>query len=180
MGSHLVTLRPLRDPFESAADYRSRLKGRLLHQALYFARTVEDFKRPQTLVKKAFYSLGEHMARWDIEDTFIRPLMALYEIDEVETFFPQVGVAEVYREREFLVPTSDQGFYILRPDRVVVYQDSAIVVEFKTEERGPTTYKKHERQVITYQNVVKKSFGLPVSSYLLYLQPPHVVRVSSE
>ncbi len=180
MGSHLVRLRPLKDPFESGSDYRSRVKGRLLHQALYYALTNEDLKRPETLVKKAFYSLGEPMGSWDIENDFLAPLVALSSMDGVERLFPPSGVSMVFREREFLVPGHDGRFQILRPDRVVVFEDRAIVVEFKTEGRGDSIYRRHEKQIKTYQGVVQKFFGLPVSSYLLYLQPLHLVRVLSD
>ncbi|OCC15248.1 hypothetical protein DBT_1371 [Dissulfuribacter thermophilus] len=153
---------------DTYASLRSRKKGRLLHQALYFVEKKEDLLDPEPLVKKAFCFLGERVKGWDLKGEFVLPLKNLLNLPEVDIIFPNAP-SLVLKEREFLVPKGKDGFFSLRPDRVIIKENEAIIIEFKSEGIDAYLKKKHQEQVLTYRKIVEKSFGLSTVGYLVYL-----------
>ncbi|WP_300663186.1 hypothetical protein, partial [Fluviicola sp.] len=62
----------------------------------------------------------------------------------------------------------------LRPDKLIVSENSTLVIDFKTGERS----KKHEEQVIGYLNILKE-IGMPgIEGYLYYTGGLGLVEVS--
>lgn len=167
-----VTVLVGRDPRPSIQKKR----GRILHQALYFVEKKEDLAAPSSVVKKAFFSLGERMRGWDVEHDFETPLKGLLKLKEIDLFFPQKSLM-ILKEREFIEPCKQGStLKVHRPDRVVVYDDKCVVVEYKGEE-GEKYYDLHEKQLLTYKDIVEKVFLKPVEPYLLYVQRRRCIRL---
>lgn len=72
-------------------------------------------------------------------------------------------------EKEIILPTGE----VLRPDRVLLEDKKAIIVDFKTGKYQ----KKHETQVIQYADVLKSMGYSPVQSKLVYLKDRTVLNV---
>jgi ATP-dependent exoDNAse (exonuclease V) beta subunit len=69
--------------------------------------------------------------------------------------------AEVYNERELLGADAK----LKRPDRMVVYQNTLVIIDYKT---GQPTEKDHH-QVQEYMQLASLHFQLPAKAYLVYL-----------
>jgi ATP-dependent exoDNAse (exonuclease V) beta subunit len=95
-------------------------------------------------------------------------------IQDAENLFQHTEIAklleaegELLTEREILLPTGE----LLRPDRVVIKDNSTLVIDFKTGEK----YSKNEQQLLQYQKVLQ-GMGYPaVKGYLLYLDKAEIV-----
>ena len=75
-------------------------------------------------------------------------------------------------EKEIILPNGE----VLRPDRVLIEDKKAIIVDFKTGKYQ----KKHETQVLQYADVLKSMGYSPVHSKLVYLKDRSVLNVESE
>ena len=78
---------------------------------------------------------------------------------------------EVKNEREMLLP----GGQVLRPDRVIIKDKRAIVIDYKTGVRE----KKHLDQVQSYGRVLEEMGYAPVEKYLLYINELHLFKVEN-
>ncbi len=63
---------------------------------------------------------------------------------------------------------------LLRPDRIMISGDSAVVVDYKTGEKIPTKY---NRQIERYAQTLKDTGIKNVSGYLWYLSSNEVEKV---
>ena len=75
----------------------------------------------------------------------------------------------VYNERDFV---NTEG-HIIRPDRLLVKDKTAIVIDFKTGESHP----KYHKQILEYTGTVKQLGFDTVSGYLVYLSPFKIEQV---
>ncbi|MBL0032079.1 MAG: Dna2/Cas4 domain-containing protein [Bacteroidetes bacterium] len=76
---------------------------------------------------------------------------------------------QVKAEKEIILPSGE----VLRPDRVIIKENEAIVIDFKSGQ----PHKKHENQVTQYADILRKMGYQPVSSKLVYLTNRTVVNV---
>ncbi len=155
----------------------ARKKGEVIHLALSFVDTVEDFGRVDLFVKRAVSILGWGTEPWDLEEEFVCPIKRALSLPEALPFFSK-DARLVLKERDFLFPNPGSEPIVLRPDRVVVYGKKALVVDYKM---SPPTSKEvkdlYRDQVRRYMEVVERTFGLPVEGYLFYILTPEVLRV---
>jgi ATP-dependent helicase/nuclease subunit A len=94
-------------------------------------------------------------------------IKAVLEVDEIRELFDKSYTA--LAERELILPTGE----ILRPDRVVIRDNKAIVVDFKTGKRE----KKHETQVKQYADVLRQMNYAQVNSKVIYLSEREIENV---
>jgi len=80
--------------------------------------------------------------------------------------------AEIIAERE--ICTADGK--VIRPDRVVVFNDHIDVVDFKT----GLPNKKHEAQLREYIHQLKLIYNMPVNGYLLYTQNLELIEIGND
>lgn len=87
------------------------------------------------------------------------------------------GSGRVFAERE--LAAADGG--ILRPDRVVEFDDRVDVVDFKTsEEADPSKQGAHVRQVRGYMQVLQRRTEVPVRGFLYYVGEGRLKEVTAE
>jgi hypothetical protein len=89
-------------------------------------------------------------------------------VPEIARFFGEKVYA--LTERELILPDGE----VLRPDRIVIENNKASVVDFKTGKR----MKKHEDQVGRYVNEIRKMDYDSVEGWLIYLNERVSVKVS--
>lgn len=97
-------------------------------------------------------------------------------LNEVDEVLKSNEIAELFSkdfqtkaEKEIILPSGE----VLRPDRVLIRDNEAIVIDFKSGQ----PHKKHETQVTQYADILRKMGYQPVSSKLVYLNSRSVVTV---
>jgi ATP-dependent exoDNAse (exonuclease V) beta subunit len=137
--------------------------GTLIHSVLESLRSMED---PDHVV-------GQLIASGEIDETEadrIRELIGRISlIPEIREWFD--GSWEIMTEPVILVPGSSDK----RPDRVMIRNNQAVVLDYKTGSRE----RRHHQQVAEYMDLVKEMGYDPVRGYLLYLDEPALVEVRS-
>jgi len=162
----------------SEEGFRRRRRGEILHLALSFVKTAEDLPRLTTYVKKALVLLGEKFSSWDLTAEFVRPLEHLFSLPEARIFFTPAA-KEIFRERSILLPWKEaNGKQVLRPDRMVLFEDRVVVVDFKSElSTSADVHDEYREQVKNYAQIAERLFGLPAEGYLLFILTPKVEKV---
>lgn len=161
-------------PYEDSL--RKRRRGEILHLALSFVKTREDLPRLGTFVKRALALLGEKYSAWNLEEDLIRPLEEVLSHDGTELFFSPEA-KEVFCERSILLPAKEGKREVFRPDRMIVFEDRVVVVDFKSEEPAPSLLEDYRAQVKNYAELARELFGPPAEGYLLFLAGPRVEKV---
>ncbi len=157
-------------------ELKRKKRGEILHLILSFVKTWEDFEKTSCLVKKALFILEEKPCSWNLEEDFIKPVRALTEFPQVKLFFPSLSekVEFLLRERFIFFKGST-----LRPDRIVIYPDKAVVVDFKTHwfEGQEHILEEYRNQVKTYAEAVFQIFNKPCYGFLLFIEKPKIEEV---
>ena len=158
----------------SKDGFRKRRRGEVLHLALSYVRTVEDILLLNTYVRRALALLGEKPSFWNLEEDFVKPLERLFSLEKTQLLFSPEAKG-VYCERSILMPQSKQ---VLRPDRMVLFEDQVLVVDFKSEEpSSEEIYEEYCQQVKNYTEVAGSLFRLPARGYLLFVLTPKVEEI---
>ena len=125
--------------------------GILVHEAMSFIQTQGDVASSveQLIVRNRL----EPEAKPD----FSRYLSGLVEHPQLKAYF-DLGWT-VFNERELLLPSGQS----LRPDRVVIKNETAVVIDFKT----GLASKKHGKQLQEYGNCLRE-MGYSVEKLILY------------
>ncbi len=148
-------------------------RGTILHKALSLIERPADADSVRRAVVKGLLLLGESPSRWDVEG-LARCIERVLGCGDARPFFPEDPEVRVYSEREFLKTPTE----VLRPDRVVEYEDRVLVVDFKASRPSSLKlYKSYADQVKKYVSVVSDFFKRPAEGYLLFIEPPRVERV---
>ncbi len=129
--------------------------GLLMHRVFCDIRTKADI--PQ--VVRDLIDRGE-LTQFDAE-AFMQKLYKSLEDERVSLWFS--GVYEVYNERDILLP----GGGILRPDRVLVREQEALVIDYKF---GLHKDRKYLRQLGAYKKWVKALGYEEVKAYIWYFE----------
>lgn len=157
-------------------ELKRKKRGEILHLILSFVKTWEDFERIHSLVKKALFVSGEKPSNWDMEVDFIKPIKALTELPQIKLFFPSLNekVKLFLRERFLFFKNST-----LRPDRVILYPDKVVVVDFKTHqlEAHESILEDYRRQVKNYTEAVFQIFKKPSQGFLLFIEKPKIEEI---
>lgn len=157
---------------------RKRRRGEILHLALSFVKTTEDIPKLSTYVKRALVLLGEKYSSWDLEVELVCPLKEVLLLPEAELFFSPKA-REIFRERSILLPGKEgSGKQVFRPDRMVLFEDRVVVVDFKSEvPASASLHDEYRNQVKNYVQLAQSLFGLPAEGYLLFIAGPKVKKV---
>jgi CRISPR/Cas system-associated exonuclease Cas4 (RecB family) len=91
-------------------------------------------------------------------------------VKDIAEFFS--GEWQVMCEREIILPTGE----LLRPDRVLINDGHAIVIDFKTGKEN----KSHEVQLKRYAEVLEQMNYNPVEKYLVYLSERRVKKLDNQ
>jgi len=91
----------------------------------------------------------------------------LLEVREIAVFFS--GDYKVMNEHEIILPSGE----MLRPDRVLISESKAIIIDFKTGKEHPS----HSRQVTEYALALEKMNFQSIEKYLIYIGEKRILRV---
>lgn len=146
---------------EGLAQRKKRDFGLLIHELLEKSKNKEEAKNQI----KVFYFEG----RLDREEVkhVENQLEILFEQPLFASWFEGGNI--LLTEQGILLPGGRQK----RPDRIILKDQEAIVVDFKTGE----AYERYGKQVLEYMDLVKKLSGKAVRGYLCYLETGKIEEV---
>ncbi len=145
-------------------DYRAerRTWGILIHQVLSNIRWMEDLP---AAVQNALISGDIEVQEQEILEQKIRDI---FEMEIVSRWFRPGQQHLVFIESPII--TDEE---VLRPDRVIVDDDSVTIIDFKTGEKRDS----HVNQVIKYKNAVKEMGYKNIEAFLFYLESREIQEV---
>ena len=149
-------LEMLDSPLKQAINY-----GVLAHRTLSAIQKKEDVSR----VVEEFHAEG--ILNEAEKQKLLREIYSLLENHEIASFFSDEY--KVMNEHEMILP----GGEILRPDRVLLKNNKAIVIDFKTGREHPG----HHQQISNYAEALSKMNFDAVEKYLVYIGEKRILRV---
>lgn len=145
---------------ESSQD--ARQFGNLFHEIMAQINSELDIEP----VLKRYLFKG--ILTLDEKEDFKAQIHKIVTDDRCKKFFnPQIS-----NKREATLLLSDGN--ILRPDRVVFFENRVAVLDYKTGEQNEA----HQKQIYNYMNWVSETTKLPVEGYLYYLDNSVLQKVS--
>jgi len=135
--------------------------GIIVHQVLSEIRSVDDI--PGIIDRLYYEGLFSNEEKIRLESE----LGAILSLPEMKYFFGEGWTIKA--EREIILP----GGEILRPDRVLLKDTSAIVIDFKTGKERST----HASQVNRYAEILQQMNYQPVEKYLVYVNEKRVLKI---
>tara|TARA_R110000782_G_scaffold80846_4_gene159898 strand:+ start:110632 stop:113814 length:3183 start_codon:yes stop_codon:yes gene_type:complete len=138
--------------------------GSSIHAILADIKTVADIeKTTNRYVSKGIISIEE-------SKELLVQLQNLFSNPAIHFLFDDVD--EVKNETSILLPSGE----VFQPDRVVIKQQTAYVIDYKTGERN----NKHKKQITNYIDVISKIpayANFTFKGYILYLKTNEVVEI---
>jgi len=152
-------------------EFLKKRRGEILHLALSFITYKEDMKDLLSHLRRALAFFGEREELWQIKEDLLPTLESVFSLKESELFFPSLRsplalFVKILKERSFFA-----GNRIFRPDRVIIYPEKAVVVDFKSHLSDKAIQETQTVQVEGYCRIVSRVYKKPAEGYLLYLQP---------
>ena len=135
--------------------------GILVHKILAEIHLVGEIEK--TISKYYFEGLFSESEKKHLEEE----IRLLFLLPEVQRFFSEGWT--VMAEREIILP----GGELLRPDRVLINGNQALVIDFKTGKESPS----HKTQVTRYAEVLTAMDFTDVKKFLVYVTQKKVVTV---
>jgi ATP-dependent exoDNAse (exonuclease V) beta subunit len=153
--------------FEEGSDYKANRinEGKLMHELLSLIDTRSDV----SLAVRRLISDGKLDAEKTLET--IEKLEELLQNPVVESWFD--GSFKVLNETPILSP----GYDIKRPDRVMVQDNEAIVVDYKT---TAIVSESHRRQVENYVSKIGEMGFTKVEGYVWYLNSNRLLNIAEQ
>jgi ATP-dependent exoDNAse (exonuclease V) beta subunit len=149
----------LNTPAASAINY-----GVLVHRILS---SIEDVSEISRAVEEVFF---EGLINEEEKASLEKEISEVLAIEEIRHFFSRdKDEYRVMSERELILPSGE----MLRPDRVLLKDKHAIIIDFKTGKEN----KSHEKQVNQYADILKQMNYSPIEKYLVYLSERRVKSV---
>jgi ATP-dependent helicase/nuclease subunit A len=136
--------------------------GVLVHRVLSTIKGIEDV---QHAVEQLYF---EGLVNEEEKQHLEKEISQVLSKKEIAEFFS--SEYKVMSEREIILPSGE----MLRPDRVLIKDNAAIVIDFKTGKEN----KSHEKQLIRYADVLLQMGYEPVTRYLVYLSDSKVKQVA--
>ena len=135
--------------------------GKLLHDCFSMLKTANDADSVIEKVLKGRADADKHREKLnnDIQQVLTHTTASSWFDDS----------ASVYCEQEMVATNGET----LRPDRVVVFQNKVVVVDYKTGKESPN----HSKQVKEYKEELQRIYSMPIEGYLLYTDGPHIQAV---
>ncbi len=146
---------------EGLAQRRKRNFGLLVHEILEKAVSLNEAKE----ILQAFYFEGrlseteKSAVELQLDELFTKPLF--------NSWF--AGEGSLLAEQGILLPGGKQK----RPDKIILGDNEAVIVDFKTGEE----YERYEKQIKEYMELVSSLTKKPVSGYLCYLESGRILEV---
>ncbi|MCX7822733.1 MAG: hypothetical protein N2260_04725 [Syntrophobacterales bacterium] len=151
---------------------RKRRRGEIFHLALSFINTREDKDKLEIYIKRALAMLGERSSCWKIKEDLLLPLERIFLLPEAEFIFSPEAL-QVFREKDILYRVRT-----FRPDRMVLFDDRVVVVDFKSEfPNADKIYREYRGRIKVYSRLAKSIFHRPSEGYLLFIEESKVERV---
>jgi ATP-dependent helicase/nuclease subunit A len=135
--------------------------GILVHKILGEILSIDEIE--STISDLYFQGLFSEEEMKKLEEE-IRQLLS---VPEVKNFFSSEW--SVKTEREIILPDGE----ILRPDRVLIKGDKAVVIDFKTGKESTA----HARQINRYAEILSQMNYKEVEKFIVYSGEKRVVRV---
>ena len=135
--------------------------GILVHKILAEIRSEDEIEK--TISKYYFEGLFSETEKKKLEEE----MRLLFLIPEVKNFFSKEW--SVKAEREIMLP----GGEMLRPDRVLMNDNKAVVIDFKTGKESPS----HVKQISKYAEILSSMNYVDVEKYLIYVNEKRVVKL---
>ena len=145
----------------------SRMYGNLMHELFSLIDTVDDvndavssLQRKGLLPEKEGSGLSEH-----VREMISRP--------EVSDWFALKENRHIFKERSLLCASG----LVLRPDRVIVEGDRAIVIDFKF---GEIEHSSYHKQLSDYMEELKRMGYHKVEAYLWYVMLGRISKIQEQ
>ncbi|SFT86445.1 ATP-dependent exoDNAse (exonuclease V) beta subunit (contains helicase and exonuclease domains) [Algoriphagus locisalis] len=103
----------------------------------------------------------------ETQQTISTQLIELFELPQFKYWY--ADDLQAMSEQGILLPGGKQK----RPDRILVGENQAMVIDFKTGEKAS----KHELQVKEYMELVQRLTDLPTQGFLCYLEPTEIFEI---
>jgi ATP-dependent helicase/nuclease subunit A len=136
-------------------------RGILIHRALANIIVLNDVERAVSKL------ISEGLIRDNDRDSYTKELTEIVNFIEVKEWFS--GKWEIKSEPDILIP----GGKTIRPDRVMINDNKAIVIDYKTGAQS----KEHESQVNEYAGALLKAGFESVDKYVYYVSSGKVVKI---
>lgn len=136
-------------------------KGKIIHDILSTVKTKNDIE--SACLKAEFDGTINEIERKEIQETLFRN----FENPQINDWFN--GKYKVLNERTLI--TNEK---LLRPDRIMIFENEAIVVDYKTGEKKSDNY---NYQVKRYAKTLKETGFEKVEGYLWYINQNEVEKV---
>jgi len=141
---------------ETSADY-----GNLIHQLLSEIKQLSDLESTiDRFINRGLFDENNKPA-------ILAELHELIKLPKVESFF--TAFDELKTETTILLPTGES----YQPDRVVIKNNTTIIVDYKTGKKE----KKHYQQLENYKILLAEMGYTNIESYLLYIKDKELVLV---
>lgn len=141
---------------ETYADY-----GNLIHQLLSEIKQISDLDSAvDKFVNRGLFDEND-------KTTIVTELHELLKIPKVEGFFSNYDTLKT--ETSILLPTGET----YQPDRVVIKNNTTVIVDYKTGKKE----KKHYQQLENYKILLAEMGYTNIESYLLYIKDKELVQV---
>ncbi len=135
--------------------------GNIIHEIFERIETIKDIPiAVQSLTDEG--KLDSNSA-----SDYIEKVKSYIQIEELKEFFSGEGL--ILREKSLLVPGKGE----LRPDRVVIFNKRAVVLDYKTGKAKA----RHKSQVRQYMRALSIMGYHPVEGFLLYFDDRSIIRV---
>ncbi|MCH6232985.1 UvrD-helicase domain-containing protein [Cognataquiflexum rubidum] len=148
---------------EGIAQRKKQNFGLLVHEILEKSGTLTECQS----ILQAFYYEGRisEEERLQVESQ----LQGLFADPLFASWFDTEGV--LLAEQGILLPGGKQK----RPDRIILKDSEALIVDFKTGE----AYEKYKNQVREYMDLVGKLAAKPVRGFICYLETGEIVKINA-
>jgi ATP-dependent exoDNAse (exonuclease V) beta subunit len=160
-----ITIRPKHESLKLVKDKDFSDKtqwGLLIHKAMSYINKPGDI--PTAVDRMANEGLITGMDSSSLQ----KYLKQIFSIENVKSLFQ--SDYEVKSECTILLPDGNT----IRPDRVLVKNENAIVLDYKTGKEKD----EHKKQVNKYAETLEKMGYKSVEKYLLYVETPNLVKVN--
>ena len=143
--------------------------GVLMHDILRVIDDVDNWEKKADKILKKYHKTSEEIKK--IKDN----IKTIFEINpEVKNWF--TNAQEIISERDLSIykPESDKERKMYRPDKIFIYPDKVIVVDFKTGEKDLNEYK---YQVRNYIEILRQIFDKDIEGFLLNIDNNELINV---
>lgn len=136
-------------------------RGIILHKALSYINVPDDAERAVAQLKI------EGLITEENEEKLMNELMEILNVSEVKKWFS--NDYEIKSESEIILPNGD----IYRPDRVLLKDNTAILIDYKTGSEN----KEHIKQVNLYADALNQMGYKNITKYLFYVTARKVIKI---